>query len=427
MTANFLGTDGKLDATRVAEYIAPDLGRGPDGVYYEYRDGVYERDPEIVRKRVAAALGPKYSLTVEKQVEAHLLNITIPAVGIQKVTHSLDYIVLINGVYNWRRSEFASHDPLLGAISRLPIRYEPTATAPRFHEWLVQVFGNDPHMLRHVWEVIGYLLMTGNPFQRMFLFHGEGGNGKGTLMRVLEHMLGEQNISSLSLHQMVEDKFAISMLHGKIANFAGDISSRYIENPEVVKQITGGDYITAQHKYSTPFQFKSYAVPVFSSNAYFRTSDPSYGWRRRWMALDFNNNVREMYGPLDENDLYEEGPGIFNDAMDALRRLMERGDFDQPAAAAEATRKMHDASDPFMLWLDEDESIRMGPDREDPRQDVYNRYRAWCRANGYSALASGPFGLRLRKIDGIGSRESRAGGRYVRYYTGISVERQYGD
>lgn len=421
MTAgSFLGTDGKLDATLVADWIAPDLGRGLDLAYYEYRDGVYERDPGVITKKVAHALGARYSPSVQKQVEAHLLNVTIPLVGVRQIPHSLDYIVLRNGVYYWREGQLHPHDPLLGAITRLPFRFDHEAQPSTFRTWMRQVFGDDEEMHRHVWEIIGYLLMTGNPFQKMFLFHGEGGNGKGTLMRVLEQMLGEDNISSLSLHQMVEDKFAVSMLHGKIANFAGDISSRYIDNPEVVKQLTGGDYITAQHKYSMPFQFKSYAVPVFSANAYFRTSDSSYGWRRRWLAVDFTNNVQEMYGGLDEQTLYDEAPGIFNVAMVALRRLMTRGAFDPPVAAQEATRRMHDAADPFMQWLDEDENVRRGPEEESPTADVYARYRRWSTTNGYQPMASGPFGQRLKGI-GIGTKASRPMGRYVRRYTGISV------
>lgn len=421
-TPQFIGTDGKLDATQVADFIAPGLGRGPDGTYYDYRDGIYERDAEVVTKRVAAALGARYSVSVQKQVEAHLLNITIPAVGIQKVTSCLDYIVLRNGVYWWRDGDLSSHDPTLGAITRLPVTFDHAATAPRFQHWLTQVLGDDPELQRHMWEIIGYLLMTGNPFQRMFLFHGEGGNGKGTLMRVLEHMLGEENISSLSLHQMAEDKFAVAALHGKIANFSGDISSRYVSDPEVVKQLTGGDLITAQHKYSSVFQFRSYAVPVFSANSYFRTSDASYGWRRRWLAIDFNTNVLDLADPLNEQDLFDEAPGIFNTAMEALRRLMARGNFAEPATAQEATRKMHEAADPFMLWLEEDENVyRDDPDLRTPRSDVYARYKGWSRTNGYQPLASGPFGLRLKTV-GIGTVKSRdTRGKDTRYYVGIGV------
>lgn len=417
----FAGPDGKLDATLVAEYIASDLGRGIDGEYYEYWNGVYRRDPDLVTKRVAAALGARYSVTVERQVAAHLLNITLPQVGVRDLPSGyLEYIVLRNGVYYWRDGRLEGHSPLLGALTCLPITFDPSAGSPRFDAWLSQVLGEDPTLHGHLWEVIGYILMTGNPLQKIILLHGDGGNGKGTMLRVLRRMLGDENYSSLSLHTLVEDRFAASGLYGVIANISGDLSSRFVNEPEILKQITGGDSITTARKYGQLFTFVPYAVPVFAANEYFRTSDSSYGWRRRWEVIDFPRNVAALGGSFDEQVLFDEIPGIFNSAMSGLRRLMDRGRFDPPAIATEATRRLHDAADPFMIWLEDDENVRRGESESSPRSDVYRRYSRWCRANGYQPVASGPFGNRLKGI-GIRSTESRAGGRFTRYYVGISV------
>ena len=58
--------------------------------------------------------------------------------------------------------------------------------------------------------------------------------------------------------------------------------------------------------------------------------------------------------------------------------------------------------------------------REVVGPDVYARYSRWCARNGYKPLSSEPFGRRLKSV-GIRTSESRAGGRYMRYYVGISV------
>ena len=55
----------KLDATLIADYVSAGLGRGLDGEMYEYREGVYVRDPAIVTKKVAKALGSRYSSSVQ--------------------------------------------------------------------------------------------------------------------------------------------------------------------------------------------------------------------------------------------------------------------------------------------------------------------------------------------------------------------------
>lgn len=414
---------GKLDATLIAEHIAEHpttLGRGLDGDLYEYRAGVFVRDEDIVTKRVAASLGARYSRTVEGQASAHLLNIGLPEVGLPDLPRGrLDYIVLENGIYWWQHDELEAHTPALGALTKLPITLDPIAIPHVALEWFETVLGDDKELHRHMWEVIGYLLMTGNPFQKIFLFHGEGGNGKGTLMRLLRAMLGLANYSSISLHQLVDDRFATSGLYGKVANISGDLSSRFLSDPQVLKEITGGDSISASRKFGQSFEFVPYAVPVFASNEYFRTSDSSVGWRRRWEVIEFSRRVDGL-GGFDEALLLEDIPGIFNVAMQGLRRLMARGKFLPPAAAVEATERLHDSADPFMLWLDDDEHVFLEPGDSAPCADVYRKYSAWCKRNGYSPLASGPFGMRLKGI-GITKSRPRVGTARTWHYEGISV------
>jgi putative DNA primase/helicase len=421
---NFTDPDtGKLDATLIADHVASQptpLGRGVDGDLYEYRGGVFVRDEDVVTKRVARALGAKYSRTVEGQVSAHLLNVDLPEVGLPDLPRGrLDYIVLENGIYWWPDDTLEPHTAALGALTKLPITHDPIAVPHSFMEWLTQVLGDDPEMHRHMWEVLGYLLMTGNPLQKIFLLHGEGGNGKGTLLRVLRALLGRENYSSVSMHQLVDDRFATSGLYGKIANISGDLSSRFLSDPQVLKEITGGDSISASRKFGQSFEFVPYAVPIFASNEYFRTSDSSIGWRRRWEVIEFSRKVDGLTG-FDEQLLLDDLPGIFNVAMEGLRRLMARGKFAPPADAVEATERLHDEADPFMLWLDEDEHVFREPDSSAPCSDVYRKYSNWCKRNGYSALASGPFGKRLKGI-GITKTRPRQGTSRTWHYQGIDV------
>lgn len=413
----------KFDATLLADHIAFEpstLGRGVEGDIYEYREGVYVRDEQIVTKRVAAALASKFSMTVLGQVNAHLLNIELPAVGLPDLARGyLDYIVLENGIYWWRDGQLEAHSSALGAMTKLPIAFDEIALPHSFLEWLTQVLGDDPEMHRHMWEVLGYLLMTGNPLQKIFLLYGEGGNGKGTMLRVIRALLGRANYSSISMHQLVDDRFATSGLFGKTANISGDLSSRFLSDPQILKEITGGDSISASRKFGHSFEFVPYAVPIFASNEFFRTSDNSIGWRRRWEVIDFVQKV-DGAGPFDEQLLFDDAAGIFNYAMEGLRRVMQRGKFAPPEAAQEATTRLHDAADPLVLWLDEDEGVYQGPDHMAPTADVYKRYSGWCRRNGYSPLASGPFGLRLKGM-GITRTRPRVGSSRTWHYEGIAV------
>ncbi|MCK8465860.1 phage/plasmid primase, P4 family [Microbacterium sp. KSW4-16] len=420
-------TTERFDATLLADYIAHEpskLGRDFAGDLYEYRDGVYVRDSTVVTRRCAKALGASYTKNVESQAAAHLLNIDLPEVGLPELPRGyLDHIVLENGVYWWREDRLTPHTEMLGALTKLPITHDAIALPHEFRAWLRVVFGDDEDMLRHVWEVLGYLLMTGNPLQKIILLYGGGGDGKGTFLRLLRAMLGKVNYSSVSLHQLVEDRFASSNLYGKTANISGDLSSKFLSDPQILKEITGGDSISASRKHGQAFEFVPYAVPIFAANEFFRTSDSSYGWRRRWMVIEFPNKVEndtEGAPVFDESVLHDDIPGIFNEAMEGLRRLMARGRFAAPDAAREATTRMHDEADPFMVWLDEDENVELDAETSSSCSDVYKAYTRWCRANGVAALSAITFGQRLRPLGITKIRPRIAGGR-VQHYQGIRV------
>ncbi|MFE6733417.1 phage/plasmid primase, P4 family [Microbacterium sp. NPDC057650] len=420
-------TTERFDATLLADHIAREptkLGRDFAGNLYEYRDGVYVRDERVVTRRCAAALGATYTRNVETQATAHLLNIDLPEVGLPELPRGyLDHIVLENGVYWWREDRLTPHNEMLGALTMLPIEHDPIAKPHEFRTWLEQVFGDDAEMHRHLWEVLGYLLMTGNPLQKIILFFGGGGDGKGTLMRIIRAMLGKANYSSVSMHQLVEDRFASANLYGKTANISGDLSSSFLRDPQILKEITGGDSISAAYKHGQAFEFVPYAVPLFATNEFFRTSDTSRGWRRRWMVIEFPNVVEseDNTGPLyDESLITDEIPAIFNYAMEGLRRLMTRGRFLPPDAAQAATTRMHDEADPFLTWLDEDDAVVLGDDQTSPKDDVYRVYDTWCRRNGYQTMNSGSLAQRLKQRGILGTRPRINGGR-IHHYQGISV------
>ncbi|HWU29259.1 MAG TPA: phage/plasmid primase, P4 family [Microbacterium sp.] len=425
---SFLHPDtGRFDATLLADHIAHSptkLGRDFAGNLYEYRDGVYVRDERVVTRRCAAALKSSYTRNVETQAAAHLLNIDLPEVGLPELPRGyLDYVVLENGVYWWAEDRLTPHNEMLGALTKLPITYDETALPHEFKTWLVQVFGDDDELIRHVWEVLGYLLMTGNPLQKIIMLFGGGGDGKGTLMRLIRAMLGKSNYSSVSMHQLVEDRFSSANLYGKIANISGDLSSAFLRDPQILKEITGGDSINAAYKHGQAFEFVPYAVPLFAANEFFRTSDNSYGWRRRWMVIEFPNKVEAegATGPLyDESVLHDEIPAIFNYAMEGLRRLMTRGRFLPPDAVQEATTRMHDEADPFLTWLDEDDAVWVGEDQSSPKEDVYKAYAAWSRRNGYQVMNHSSLAQRLKQR-GVTATRPRVGGSRVHYYQGIGV------
>jgi hypothetical protein len=58
-----------------------------------------------------------------------------------------------------------------------------------------------------------------------------------------------RNVSGDSLHQILNDRFSISRLFGKMANIDTDLSKDALQNIGILKKLTGGDLIRAEDKF----------------------------------------------------------------------------------------------------------------------------------------------------------------------------------
>jgi P4 family phage/plasmid primase-like protien len=265
--------------------------------------------------------------------------------------------------------------------------------------------------LCYLWEIIGYLVYSGNPLQRAFLFHGSGINGKGTLIRVLTALLGSRNVSTVTLLDLAEARFEVASLYGKIANLAGDIDASYMKSTARFKAITGEDRIKAERKYERSFSFQNWAVPVFSANEFWKSSDTTTGYKRRWQLLPFPNSFDIEGGQGLTESLCAELPGILVHAVASLQDLMRRRDFDTPKSARDEKEKFEIAADQVSEWLREDASIVVHDPRNTaasyPAADAYRAYRRWAEDNGNGALPSSKWWQRMESM------------RYVRRKSGV--------
>lgn len=414
-----------LLSERLGDAVSNDLAVGRDGRLWVYEAGVWApgeaiKDAGIIRVRVARLLGNRY----RREHTGIARDVVMARPDLPRLRDMPDtrFINTQSGMIEWATGKLLPHDPEALSTVQLPIDYDLDATCPTFDDWLAQVV--DPDSVELVWELIGYMMMNGNPLQRAVLLVGLGGNGKGTFLRLLTHMMGAHNVSNVTLHDIVEGKFEVAGIYGKLANIAGDIEARAMNNTAKFKAITGGDTIEAQHKYGDPFRFTPWAVPVFSANQLWQSADNTRGYLRRWLVVPFPNLVDKVEpgeGLLDERDLYAEAPGILVKSLEALRRLMARGDFDLGVAAAEAQRRFELESDVVKVWLSDDERVVVSEagntSARVTRADAYRRYTQWAADSGHASLNSTNF---YKRLEAMGYSFGRANGE--RIVLGIAIE-----
>ena len=122
------------------------------------------------------------------------------------------------------------------------------------------------------------------------------------------------------------------------------------------------------------------------------------------------------------DELCGELPGIFNWALEGLRRLRADEGFIEPSSCVEATNDYRLDCDPTRAFLQE--HYRSDPSGSIACKRLYDHYVAWMRDNGHTPLNSSNFGKNVRRVlpDVIRYRRGSRGSQ-AQYYQGIAVQR----
>lgn len=409
----YFSPDYGLMAERAARAVLAEqpLRYGVDGEFWGYEGGVWinvdQRPALVLHARIFRLLSERYRPHLEDTIRGALKALVEPMV----VHPTQRYINMLNGMVQWDAEGGAPdrlpHHEMYGSSVQLPVRYNEDSQCPEFEKFINASIAPDDR--GRVWEILGYLMMSGNPLQRMFLLTGVGGNGKGVLLRVIASLLGRGNVANVPLHAFITDKFAPARLFGKLANACGDIDTTYIEQTGLIKQLAGEDLIDGERKYGQPFQFEFWGKSIFSANGIPSSADPSPGWTRRWEVVDFPYRPEKPDTKLKARlNTDEELEGVAYRSILALRDLMARGTFAHGEAAAAVHRQFAQKSNKVLLWLSEDSY-------EDPtswleRSMLVRRFRSWdayCNPAG-KGLGVHKFYEMLRGVEWL--RESKRRG-----------------
>ena len=125
--------------------------------------------------------------------------------------------------------------------------------------------------------------------QKAFIFLGKtAGNGKSTLLKVIDELIGDSNISHITLQSLQQDKFSSSSLTNKLLNMVAELPRNHLKTIEVFKSLVTGDKMAAEKKYKDSFTIKPYAKNLFTANELPRVDDKSDGYFRRLNILIFD-------------------------------------------------------------------------------------------------------------------------------------------
>lgn len=287
-----------------------------------------------------------------------------------------------NGVLDLWTAELRNGQPEDKITMTTGIAFDWDAPCLGWQRFISQVL-TDPDVADFVWRALGYALTGDMREQCFFLLFGRGANGKSTLIDIIGRILGDYALVVPFATFEAERKDAIPVdvasMEGKRFVAASEGAGRWLHSARL-KDITGGEKISARHLYGAPFTFRPACKVFLSTNELPKVADDSEGLWRRLRQIPFTVRFEGTSEDRNlKNVLLTEAPGILSWLVRGCLAWQSRG-LAAPVAVADATAQYRADSDVLARFFDE--ACELVPTAEIRASELFTYYKDWATQAG---------------------------------------------
>lgn len=316
-----------------------------------------------------------------------------------------------NFTLNLKTGECRAHNPddMLSMVAGA--EYDPTATAPRFTQFISEIFSEPtidgykerPELVKFSQMSLGYALTGSASEDCLFMLFGPTTrNGKTTLMEAVMSVMGDYAAKSKPDTLAYTGKPNANAASEDVARLKG---KRFVSISEPnktmhldvakVKDLTGGGTQTARFLHENSFEFQPEFKIFIDTNYRPRVTDETLFTSGRVHVLPFE---RHFSADEQEKDLSEkltaEKSGILNWLLDGLRMYLDAGKLEPCQESLKATEEYREESDKIGQFWNE----RMEESSDNCKGgEVYKAFCDWCADGNIHPQSKGLFFDDLRK------------------------------
>jgi len=383
-------------------------------IFYRYNPVNHtwnEVEIDMVRKKAKKDLGNDYNKNMRQEIKNQLTDhydfVEFEDMGLE----STEILLKDGKVLNLKTCETREIQKTDYALNCINSEYDPDAEAEKLEKFIYRTL-DDEDMVKTFQEFLGYSLKwPSDKYEKMLLILGNTDTGKSTLLKVVEEMFKESNLTKLSFPQLGMDRaFHISTLKDSVLNIDSDMDDQAIKRKSRVKKVVSKEEVFVEPKGKSGFAMKPRANFIVTSNDAPDDAGATDAYYNRFLTLTATNRVseeqkdRELVEKLTSDESIN---WLLNWAIKGLQRLEEQNCFTCNRTEYE-TKKLWDR---FGNSVQKFISEQITRDSEDgcniPTTDLYEAYKMWCeteleeevsRQNFIGQAASHP-DLTKRKAD----------------------------
>ena len=328
---------------------------------------------------------------------------------------------LSNGMFSTGTFTIAPHDPehlntyTLGI--HLDIDADQLPTCPRFTQFMAELIPDLPTR-REVLKYGGLCLTRDVRYEKALILIGPGGDGKSTFIKLLEHIVGEHNVSNLTIGAL-HDQFQRVTLKDKLLNVATETEAGLLQS-NMFKAVVSADRITAAFKFKDAFSFRPVAKHIYAANREPTVQDTTEGYFRRLIYV----YVKKSFSTPDLDllrTLKGETDAIFLTLLRHYQLLQQEGFIETPYMK-ECLETYKEHLNPVIrfanLHLERTTTVNT------ETVTVYEKYRQFCARHGHNKpKCEAEFGKELKSHwkDLVKKRDSARSDSRRTYYVGVKI------
>ena len=320
----------------------------------------------------------------------------------------------------------------------LPINYDPSAPEPKlFLEFLNQIMCGRQHLVDGLQEAFGYTISQNRNRQKIFFLRGKKRSGKGTLMRVLGALCGDDPMTGNCAYPamgVLGEKYGLENCVNKLVIMVTDMTiSKNTDMglaAERLKAISGQDPVDVRRmarihltgvKMPGQFWLASNIIPNFGA------STDALNSRLLVWPFDVSFEGKEDIDLSDRLTTVESLTGILNWSLEGLDRLNARGRFLESPESLAAKAELLKISNPVAAFIAD--YCELGAGMWVDKDVLASAYQDYCEAAGLTPLSGSWFANKLREaVDATGGviSEGRRSSEIARrprptFWTGIQL------
>lgn len=305
------------------------------------------------------------------------------------------------GVIELKTGRIIEHSPEHYFSKLTNAEYDLHAECPLWLKFLEDIFAGDKDLIRYVQKAVGYSLSGSTAEQCMFFLLGSGRNGKSTFIEVIRDIFGDY-ASNIQPESIMVRRSGGSAINSDIARLKGARLVTCSEpnegarlNEGLIKQLTGGDPVTARKLYGEEFEFQPEFKLWVSTNHKPIIRGTDIGVWRRIHLIPFNVQIPES--KVDRQLKYKlegELTGIFRWAVDGCLLYRKEG-LRMPKIMQDSVKEYHREMDVLSAFIED--CCTEGKGLSVQSSQLYAAYLKWAEQGKEYTMSATKFSMEIAK------------------------------